>query len=409
MKILLLPAYFPPEIISSNYLDDNRNEAFARAGFDMVFYVPMPTRGISKSLRKKYNKKSFETFYENRLTVHRFKMFREKKNPILRAFRYFLCSLLQLVKGISARDIDVIFIDSTPPTQGPMGAILRKIKKIPFIYNLQDIFPDSMVGTGLTTKNSFLWKVGRLFEDFTYNNADKIIVISEDFKKNIIQKGVPEEKIVVINNWVDENEVINIDRSENILFKKFNLDPNKFYLTYCGNIGLTQNMDLLLEVAKELESIKDINFILFGDGAYKNNVEKIINNNNIQNIHLFPFQPYQIISHVFSLGDVGLVISKPGVGENSVPSKTWNIMSAERAVLANFDENELKGIIEDNNCGIFTKAGDKGAFIEAIKLLFYDRERCRKMGENGRKYIIKNLTKDIGTSKYVKVIKDLVI
>lgn len=111
---------------------------------------------------------------------------------------------------------------------------------------------------------------------------------------------------------------------------------------------------------------------------------------------------------MFSLGDVGLVISKPGVGENSVPSKTWSIMSASRPVLANFDENELKTIIADNECGVFTKAGDKETFKNAIIMLYQNREKAQQMGLNGREFVMKNLTKEVGTQKYVDVIKEVV-
>jgi len=296
-------------------------------------------------------------------------------------------------------------LGSTPPIQGAMGGMLKMIKNIPFVYNLQDIFPDSLVGTGLTKKGSLIWKIGRVIENFTYRNADKIIVISQDFKKNIMDKGVPEDKIVVIYNWVDQNAVVDIPRSENILFDRYGLDRSKFFITYNGNIGLTQNMDMLLEVAKALEANEDVQFVLVGNGAYLEDVKQIIADRNVQNVTLLPFQPYEEISHVFSLGDVSLVISKPGVGANSVPSKTWSIMSASRPVLANFDENELKSIIEKNNCGIFTKAGDKVAFTDAILKLYNDRELCREMGKNGRKFVMDNLTKEVGTQKYVDVIK----
>ena len=80
-------------------------------------------------------------------------------------------------------------------------------------------------------------------------------------------------------------------------------------------------------------------------------------------------------------------------------------MSASRPVLANFDENELKTIISDNNCGIFTKAGDKGAFKEAILYLYRNPDKCREYGQNGRKFVMENLTKEVGTQKYVDVIR----
>ena len=304
--------------------------------------------------------------------------------------------------------VDCIYLESTPPIQGMLGSIIRIFRGIPFVYNLQDIFPDSMAGTGLARKGGFIWKIGRIIENFTYKHADKIIVISEDFKKNIMAKGVPEDKIVVIYNWVDQNKVVDVPREENKLFDVYGLDRSKFYITYNGNIGLTQNMDMLLDVAKELqEEYEDIHFVLVGNGAYLDEVKRKVVDQQLENVHLLPFQPYEDISHVFSLGDASLVISKPGVGANSVPSKTWSIMSASRPVLANFDENELKTIIENNHCGIFTKAGDKDAFKESILTLYNHRELCKEYGYNGRKFVLDNLTREVGTQKYVDVIKEV--
>lgn len=405
MRILQLAGYFYPEQAASIYLEENRYQAFADNGFHTVVYTATPTRGITDEQYKEFKKRKRDLMYAGSVEVHRFPMFREGKNPLLRALRYFLVSCIQFIKGVNAKNIDLIYVASTPPTQGALAAMVKKIKKVPFVYNLQDIFPDSLVGTGLAKRGGLLWKIGRVIENFTYRNADKIIVISEDFKRNIMAKGVPEEKIVVVYNWVDEEAVKHVPRGENVLFERYGLDRSKFYITYSGNIGLTQNMDMLLEVAKELEPENDIQFVLIGEGAYKVKVQEVIKEKQINNVTLLPFQPYEDISHVFSLGDVGLVISKPGVGENSVPSKTWSILSASRPVLANFDENELKEIVGKHNCGLFTKAGDKEAFKQAILDLYNDRARCEQLGRNGREFILKNLTRAVGTQKYVDVIK----
>lgn len=416
MKLLLLPAYFRPEHAASSYLGENRYEAFANAGIDSTVYVPTPTRGVSVETRKFYKKKKKELLYGEHMEVHRFSMFAEGRNPLLRALRYSLCWIKQLNRGLLAKGVDCIYLASTPPIQGVLGGVLKKCKHIPFVYNLQDIFPDSLVGTGLAKKGGLLWKIGRVIEDFTYRNADKIIVISEDFKKNIMAKGVPEDKIVVIYNWVDEDAVKEVPRSENKLFDKYNLDRSKFYITYSGNIGLTQNMDMLLDVMEELKTeAPDIQLVLVGEGAYKEQVVKkiagqagndgAIRGTALPNVIMLPFQPYEDISYVFSLGDAGLVISKPGVGANSVPSKTWSIMSASRPVLANFDENELKDIVTTHHCGIFTKAGDKEAFKASVLELYHNSELCKEYGRNGRQFVMENLTKEVGTQKYVDVIK----
>jgi len=408
MKILELSAYFYPEQYASSYLWVNLSEAYAREKIGRVVCCPTPCRGISDDIREEYKQKKDEIRFNGMLNVVRFPLYKEGKNPISRAFRYFLSSIYMLLWAIyskKTKDCQIIFVGSTPPTQGALAALVKKVKRIPFVYIVQDIFPDSLVSSGLAKKGGLLWKIGRVIENFTYRNSDKIIVISEDFKKNIMAKGVPEDKIVVIYNWVDEQAVVDIPREKNILFDRYGLDRNKFYVTYNGNIGMSQNLDLLMSVAKDLEGNDDIRFVLVGNGAYKEQLEKLIVEKNISNVILLPFQPYEDISHVFSLGDVSLVISKPGVGANSVPSKTWSIMSASRPVLANFDENELKTIIEENNCGIFTKAGDKVAFTNAILKLYNDRELCKEMGKNGRKFVMDNLTKEVGTQKYVDVIK----
>lgn len=422
MRILQLTGYFYPEKAASIYLEENRYDAFGNAGIDTILYTPMPTRGITREERNAYKSRKLEIMYDGHVEVHRFSMFAEGMNPIFRALRYTLCWIKQFNRGLAAQNIDCIYLASTPPIQGVLGGVLKKLRKVPFVYNLQDIFPDSLVGTGLAKRDGLLWKIGRKIEDYTYKNADKIIVISQDFKRNIMAKGVPEEKIVVIYNWVDQNAVVDVPREQNKLFDMYGLDRSKFYITYNGNIGLTQNMEMLTEVAYEFEEegLSDIHFVLTGNGAYWDTLVSTLRGLRKEhrvtapdgteaitfgNITLLPFQPYEDISHVFSLGDVSLVISKPGVGENSVPSKTWSIMSASRPVLANFDENELKTIISDNHCGIFTKAGDKDAFKEAILYLYRNPDKCREFGQNGRKFVMENLTKEVGTQKYVDVIR----
>lgn len=403
MKVVFPCSYYLPETAASLYITDNIVHACADKGIEVDLYTPSPTRNVPDGSVWEREERQMD----GKLRIHRFHLYGEGKNPMLRALRYFLGEFI-LLHYCMWKKYDVAFVDSTPPIQGLKMPLIKWLKRKPTIYNVQDIFPDSLVGTGLTHEGSLIWKIGRIVEKITYRYADKIIVISEDFKKNIVAKGVPEDKIVVIYNWVDQNKVVDVPREENKLFDAYGLERSKFYITYNGNIGLTQNMDMLLDVAKELqEEYEDIHFVLVGNGAYLDEVKRKVADQQLENVHLLPFQPYEDISHVFSLGDASLVISKPGVGANSVPSKTWSIMSASRPVLANFDENELKTIIENNHCGIFTKAGDKDAFKESILTLYNHRELCKEYGHNGRKFVLDNLTREVGTQKYVDVIKEV--
>ena len=404
MKVLYPFAYYYPETCAGIYIIDNIMEEAASQGVESLLIVPTPTRDVDMSVKWERVEKKFS----GKATIKRFHMYGEGKNPIGRALRYFLCEMKQLHYCLW-KSYDVLFIDSTPPIQGLKLPIVKFFKRRPVVYNAQDIFPDSLAGTGLAKRGGLLWKLGTLVMNITFSCCDKIIVISEDFRQNLLEKGVPEEKIVVVYNWVDQNAVAHVDRKDNKLIGAYGINPKKFYIEYSGNIGLTQNMDMLLDVMKDLKvSHPEIGLLLVGEGAYKRQVEEIVKRNELTNVTMLPFQPYEDISHVFSLGDVGIIISKPGVGANSVPSKTWSIMSASRPVLANFDENEIKSILENNHCGLFTKAGDKEAFKQSILALYNDREMAVEMGRNGRQFVMDNLTREVGTQKYVDVIKSVV-
>ena len=407
MKILRLASYCHPEQIASSHLAKDLQEAYEKAGIVCEIHTPTPCRGIDAETRKKYKKIKYEELNGGYVQIHRYAMFKEPKNSILRAFRYTLCIIRGFFAGLGAKDVDVYYASSTPPINGLIMALLKKFKKYKIVYSLQDIFPDSLVNTGMTKKGSIIWKIGRWVENVTYNAADKIIVISEDFKKNIMEKGVPEEKIELVYNWVDENTVVHVDRENNPLFDKYGLDREKFYVCYSGNVGHTQNMEMLCDIAKDLESENpDIGFVIVGEGAFKPKLEEIIKEREIKNITLIPFQDYKDISCVFSLGDCGLIISKKGVGTNSVPSKTWSIMSASNPVLASFDKgSELDKIITETSCGICAEADDKEALKKAILDMYENKDQLQVLGANGRKFILKNLTKDVSTGKIINVLK----
>lgn len=416
MKILFLPAYFYPEQVASSYLGANRFEAFENENIDMVVYAPTPTRGVTDDIRKKYAKKRNETMYGNKMVVHRFWLYRESKKPLFRAIRYSLQLLKHFNRAVfshDARSADVVFLSSTPPIQGILGSMVKKCSHKKFVYCLQDIFPDSLVGTGMAKENGLLWKIGRKIEDFTYRNADRIIVISDTFKRNIMNKGVPEEKIAVIYNWVDADAITPIKRSENPLFEEFNLRRDVFTVVYAGNLGYAQNIDIILDAAARLS---DVQFALFGTGGRELEIKERIKADNLSNVYLFPLQSFNRVSQVYGLGDLCVVSCKQGLGGAAMPSKTWSIMSSGRPVLASFDDGELKDIISGTSksmlpygaCGVFTHAGNLKEFVAAIRELSKDRKRCEIMGNNARHFIEANLTKDIGTRKYVEVIRSII-
>lgn len=408
MRILYPAAYFHPENIASSHLDKDLLQALTDAGHEVEVVCPTPTRGVSDEVWREYRSRREEILYGGKVHVRRFWAPREGKNPLIRAFRYFWCVFQTVRAGRRARGIDVILAVSTPPIQGLAAGRLKKILKCPYVYNLQDIFPDSLVHTGLTTRDSLLWKIGRKVENAVYRQADRIVTISEDFRKNILAKGAPPEKITVIENWINEGDAYPVDRAGNPLFDRYRLPRNRFYIAYSGNIGHSQNMDMLLDTAASLLEREDIGFIIVGDGACRPHVEERVREEGLKNVALLPYQPYEDIAKVFSLGDAALLISKKGTGQNSVPSKTWGYMAAGRPVLASFDtDSRLSGLLESERCGVCAEADDPAALREAILRLTDSRELLKEMGERSRRYILNNLTAEIGTGKWLALLESL--
>lgn len=407
MKVLQLTGYFLPEKAASIYLVENRLEAFANEGFDMVIHASRPTRGLSDEEYAEYKNKEEEMMYDGKLRVHRFAMYREGKNPVLRAMRYSFNWIIQLWYGLTEKNVDCVYLESTPPIQGLLGSLLKIFRNIPFVYCLQDIFPDSLAGTSLAKRGGLLWKIGRVIEDFTYKHADKIIVISEDFKKNIMAKGVPEEKIEVVYNWVDENAVVPVAKEDNPLFDEFGISRDKFHVVYAGNLGNAQNIDVIIDAANVLKEENDVEFVIFGTGGLKDQFVAKVNDLKLDNVKFFPLQPMERVSQVYGLGDVCVVSCKPGLGGAAMPSKMLSIMSAGRAVVASFDKGELTYILENHKCGMYAPAGDADAFAEMIKHLSQNRDECKTMGDNARKLILQKFTKAYGTSRYVEIIKSV--
>lgn len=403
MKVLVFYPYYPPEIAASLYLYQDIVEGLAKEGHIVELFVPSPTRGISEEIKNQYKRKKLEILYDGKLRIHRFSCIQEGRNPILRAMRYFVTNLVYLWKGITTK-ADVLFTLSTPPTQGLVFGIIKKIKKIPVVFNLQDIFPDSLVNAGLTKKGSLLWKIGRLIENFTYSNSDIIIVIGESFKKNIKDKGVAEEKIVIIPNWVDTKLVHPIPRNENSLIAELEIDPSKFIVLYAGNFGRAQGADIVIKAAERLIDEKQIQFVIFGGGSEFQEGIEYVKQKNLTNVIIKPLLPPERVSEVYSLGDIAIISCKDGFGNSCIPSKTWSIMACETPILASFDLNsELCNLIETVRCGICIKPNDVYKLSLKICELSKSNELVQ-MQKSGRMYLNTYLNKEYCVNKYISVL-----
>lgn len=409
IRILFLDAYFYPENIAFSHLEWDVIEGLQRAGHDVTVVCPTPSRGVSEEVYQQYSTILTEEY--RGVHIHRFKAPREGKNPIKRAFRYFYCNLKGLSLAKKIKDIDVIFSDSTPPTQGYYAGKLSGKLSVPLVYSLQDVFPDTLLSSGLMKRKSLLYRIGLKIEKKTYAGASKIIVISQTIHDLLVEKGVDEQKLITVSNWIDDDKVGHIERSDNTLIEEFSIDPDKFLVVYAGNFGGTQGTSVIVEAAKLLKDHPDIRFVVFGGGTDFEKCVEFVKENHLSNIQMNPLQPIERISEVYSLGDVALVPSRKGYSKTGMASKTWSIMACETPIIASYDtDSEFADILREYQAGECVEPENAEALSEAIEKAY---ERFKK-GEfpprdaRGREYVQNHASREICVKKYVDCFESVV-
>lgn len=403
MRLIYFVQYFWPEKASGMQLVEDLLEGFAAQGWYVDLYTPTPTRGVTKEQRKAYAKMRIEKKCGGKVTIHRMHLYGEGRNFIARAFRYFIFSIECFWKAITV-PANFIFTGSGPPTQGVIVGLAKIVSGKKFIYNLQDIFPDSLVTAGICSEKSPLMKVGRWMERFTYRHADVIITISDDMKDNVLRKGVPPEKVAVVRNWIDTDKVKPVTREENRLFDELNLPREQFYVVYAGNLGRVQGVEVIVEAARLLKDHLDIQFVIFGNGSEEESIKKL--SADLSNLSIFDLQSIERVSEVYSMGDVAIIPCKPGTGGSGMPSKTWTIMATGTPIIASFDlGGEMEQIMREADCGFCAEAGNAEKLSDAILELYDDFERKVKMGLDARNYVEEYACKETCVRQYIEDIE----
>lgn len=404
MKVLFLRSYYEPEKAASQYLSRQLVEDIATAGHEVEVLTPLPDRGVSKACRRHYRRLWRERQQGGRVVIRRFWLPRERRMPLLRLARYLLQMLLQFLLALFSR-ADVILLTSTPPINGLLGAALSRTKRIPYLYLLQDLFPETLRDAGLAEPETVRYALGSWAADQAYRHAARIAVLSESFRAAVAARNIPAEKLTVIPNWGDTESVQPVSRSKNPLFDRFGLARSAFIVSYCGNIGRETDAQTLLEIARELTRTTDVWLVIVGDGAACSALDRTLAAHALPRVMRVPFQPYADIAAVSSLGDIGLVLAR-GRELHSIPSKTWNILAAAKPVVAAVEEDSALGrLLRERQCGICVPPGDSRALATAVRQLQNRPADCAEMGRNGRRYVTEEWTRRQATAQYIELLE----
>jgi colanic acid biosynthesis glycosyl transferase WcaI len=281
---------------------------------------------------------------------------------------------------------DVVLAMSPPLTLGPAGWALARARRAPFVFNVQDIFPDVAVELGVL-RNERVIAAAASLERFVYRRADAVTVLSDELADNVTGKlpGDKAAKVRVIPNFVDTAFITKAER-ENAYRREYGLE-GRTVVMYAGNVGFSQSLDLVLHAAMALaEEAPDVVFVINGGGSARIDLEARAA--GIRNVRFVDMQPKERLPDVLAAADIHLVPLRRGLARSSVPSKLYSILAAGRPVLAAVDEGtEVARTVERAGAGRAVPPDDPAAFVDGLRAMLTDRPLLPEMGRAGREFV----------------------
>jgi glycosyltransferase involved in cell wall biosynthesis len=326
---------------------------------------------------------------------------------VKRILNYFSFALSASTLGAAlCGPADVMWVYHPPLTVGIPAWWIGLLRRIPFVYEVQDLWPETLAATGMFRSAAAASWMNRLAQ-FVYRRAAAITVISPGFKRNLIAKGVPAEKIHVIPNWADEELYRPVARDESLAFESGL--ANRFNIMFAGNIGAAQVLETVLEAAELLRDLPRAQFVLIGDGVSVKALRQATQERGLSNVRWIDRQPAERMPHWFALADVMLVhLKRDPLFEITIPSKTMAYLACGRPILCAV-AGDTADLVRSAGAGITCAPQDSAALAQAVRALYaMSCEQREAMGEAGRRAFLENYTQSVLVNRYEALFKDVV-
>jgi colanic acid biosynthesis glycosyl transferase WcaI len=296
---------------------------------------------------------------------------------------------------------DVVYVYHPPITVGFAGAVLGFLRRAPFVYDIQDLWPDTVAASRMMPNRAALTLLGKLC-NFVYRRARHITVLSPGFKERLVGRGVPREKIDVIYNWCDEDSV------------KHSCGPvtrlggaDRFTILFAGTMGLAQGLDSVLRAAQLCKTTAPAaEFLFIGGGVDRQRLERMAEEMQLDNVRFIPRQPMHAMGGILASADALLVHLKDDpLFRITIPSKTQAYLAAGKPILMAV-HGDAADLVKQSGSGVVCAPGNPRSIAEAVKeLVGTSRERLANMGSAGKAFYDRELSVSVGVDKFDHIFK----
>ncbi|RIK10339.1 MAG: glycosyltransferase WbuB [Acidobacteria bacterium] len=399
MRILLLTSYFPPEIGSASHLFHDIGAALVERGHEVEVITGIPSyhakgRGQTKRFIAHESMTGMDV---TRVWVPQI----ARDTPAGRGFWQLASAAAFAAAAFRRKRSDAVLVYSPPLTLGLTALMLRVFRRVPFVINVQDLFPQSAIDLGIL-RQPFLIKAARWLERFLYSRAEALSFHSRGNLEHAVGVGADRSKCEVVHNCVD---TAHLESEHDSTYYKGELGlEGHFIASFAGVMGYSQDLDVILETAKMFEDDEEVAFLLVGDGVEKERLVAKADSMDLPNVVWMPMQPRGRYPRILHSSDVCLTTLEAEVKTPVVPSKIISAMAAGRPVIAALDPNgDAPALLQEVGCGVAIAPEDPVALADAISLLRAEPDLREKMGSEGRRFAEEHCSPESVAAQYEKI------
>ena len=386
MNVLILSQYYKPEPVPkpSEIAEDMRARGHA------VHVVTGFPNYPSGRLHSEYRLRPWLRDVVDGIPVLRvFELPYHGRSMVRRVFNYVSVTLAAAIGVFAVPRPDVVYLFLPPPTLGLSATVLKLLRGVPFVCDVQDIWPDEAIASGLM-HDGILADLVRVLERFVYSRAAHLLVVTDGARANLVAKGASPTKVSVLPHWYPSEMVSDHDPQHLREEGRRALEADgEFVVTFAGNLGLLQGLSTVLDAAAELRGRTNVAFRFIGDGVERPRLERIAAERGLHNVGFLGPRPARAMPPLLAASDALLVHAMPGpLNQLLLPTKTLAYLAAGRPVIAAMD-GATADLIREAGAGVAVAPGDATALADAVeRLAGTTPEALADMGERGRRFVV---------------------
>jgi len=402
LRVVILNQYYAPDVASTGHLLHELATELAKADFDVQVLTSRPSYGPPDTWVDCPMREMKDGVDIRRLWTTRF----SKDNLLGRAINYvsFMGQLFLRVLLTSRKDT-VYLYTTNPPFLAIIGALTSLVRNHAYVMLLHDAYPHMAVWVGTIRRRGIAERVWHFVNRLCYGRAKQSIVLCTKARELVSEEyGVPAERIHVIPNWADGNELTRRPKPQSSFATKHDLQ-DKFVVLYSGNIGLYYEFETILDAAERLVD-EPFRLVIVGGGGKKAWIADQIEQRELTNTMLLNYVPFPELPDSLSAADASLVSIAEGIEGISFPSKLYTSLAVGRAIVALSEaDSELRELIEQHRVGLWCELGDSDRMEQNIRAMMADPARCDRMGERARRLFERAFTKERCAERYAGVLE----